>query len=107
MSHAVGSLLVRSGILDEVQLRSAIARQRQWGGHLLAHVVRSGMLNEEALVTALADRFSHPAEFPLPMLIEQDTLVLRIGLDEAAIDTAGPVRPVEPCVPVVCDTQPQ
>lgn len=76
MSHAAGSLLVRAGIIDEVQLRSAIARKRQWGGHLLTHLVRSGMVADGELATALAARFSHDVEHPLPLLIEQDVLDL-------------------------------
>lgn len=50
----VGDILVKAGLLDPLQLRSALARYDQWGGRLAKLVVDLGFVAEDAVVDALA-----------------------------------------------------
>jgi hypothetical protein len=50
----LGDILKKSGLVDELQLRSAMARQSQWGGRLVKHVADLGFAREDAVVQALA-----------------------------------------------------
>jgi hypothetical protein len=47
-------ILLRAGLVDELQLRSAMARMDQWGGRLPALLVEMGFVDEEAMVELLA-----------------------------------------------------
>jgi len=50
----LGELLLEAGLIDEAQLRSALADQRRWGRSLGRTVVEMRMVTEEALVRVLA-----------------------------------------------------
>jgi type IV pilus assembly protein PilB len=56
----IGELLVRLGAVDEIQLRSALAEQRQWGRPLGMTLVRMGFLDEDTLVHTLASQLKLP-----------------------------------------------
>jgi len=45
---------MKAGLVDELQLRSASARQGQWGGRLSHHVMELGFAGEDAVAGALA-----------------------------------------------------
>ncbi len=49
----IGELLVAQGRIDALQLESALAHQRQWGGRIGSAIVRLGFLGEPALLDAL------------------------------------------------------
>ena len=53
-SSRCADILVRGQVLDELQLKSALARQSQWGGRLARHVLELGFASE----TAIADAFA-------------------------------------------------
>lgn len=53
-AQKIGDILVRSGVLDELQLRSAIAQHENWGGRLAHVVAEMGLANEERIVDTLA-----------------------------------------------------
>ncbi len=50
----VGELLLKAKVIDEFQLRSAMARHDQWGGLLSATVSEMGFASEESVYSALA-----------------------------------------------------
>lgn len=50
----VGELLMRAGVIDELQLRSAMARYDQWGGRLGKIVSELGLADDETIAAALA-----------------------------------------------------
>jgi type IV pilus assembly protein PilB len=56
----IGELLVRHGRLDELQLRSALAHQAQWGGRLGRAVVHLGFLDEATVLEAIAEQLGAP-----------------------------------------------
>lgn len=50
----LGELLVRAGLLTSADLESALADQRQWGGHLGKLLVDLGFVTESVITRALA-----------------------------------------------------
>ncbi|TMA32248.1 MAG: general secretion pathway protein GspE, partial [Deltaproteobacteria bacterium] len=50
----IGDLLVKAGVITDLQLRAALAEQQQWGGKLGDILVRMEFLTEEILVRALS-----------------------------------------------------
>jgi len=52
----IGELLVRQGRIDEMQLRSALAHQRQFGGRLGRAIVSLGFLPEPTFLEALGEQ---------------------------------------------------
>lgn len=56
----IGQLLVTGGQLDAMQLDSALAHQRQWGGRIGQAIVRLGFLTEERLLQAVGTQLGAP-----------------------------------------------
>lgn len=56
----VGEILVAAGIIDELQLASALGEQTRWGRRLGLTLVKLGMVQEGQLVRALAKQFDLP-----------------------------------------------
>ena len=54
----LGEMLIKSGVIHEFQLNSALSFQRQLGGRLGASLIRLGYLDEEKLLQFLAEQFS-------------------------------------------------
>lgn len=56
----LGELLQEAGLVDELQLASALAQQRQWGGRLGTILVQMRLVSEYALVQTLAHQLTLP-----------------------------------------------
>ncbi len=56
----LGELLVRANVLQESQLKTALAEQQRWGGKLGEILVRMGLLSEDLLVKALSKQLTLP-----------------------------------------------
>src|SRR5216684_3558519 len=54
MRIRIGDLLVKAGVITDLQLKAALAEQSQWGGKLGDILVRMEFINEEVLVRALS-----------------------------------------------------
>jgi hypothetical protein len=52
--NRIGELLVKARVIDELQLRSALARHDQWGGRLSRIISDMGIASEETLINAIA-----------------------------------------------------
>lgn len=50
----LGELLVRAGVIDDMQLKAALAEQHRWGGRLGRVLVDMAFVSEEVLVKALS-----------------------------------------------------
>src|SRR5207302_11413881 len=50
MRIRIGDLLVKAGVITELQLKAALAEQQQWGGKLGGILVRMGFCSEEAKI---------------------------------------------------------
>lgn len=56
----IGEMLVQKGRIDAVQLQSALAHQRRWGGRLGRALVKLGFLPERALLEVVGDQLGVP-----------------------------------------------
>jgi len=56
-----GDLLVKSGLIDELQLQAALGHQRRWGGKLGQCLVDLGFITESELLGFMSDKFKMPA----------------------------------------------
>ncbi|HEY8211672.1 MAG TPA: hypothetical protein VIG99_29520, partial [Myxococcaceae bacterium] len=57
----LGELLIKANVLQESQLKSALAEQQKWGGKLGDILVRMNLITEEILVKALSKQLGIPA----------------------------------------------
>ena len=57
----LGELLIKANVLQESQLRAALAEQAKWGGKLGEILVRMNMVSEDILVRALSKQLAIPA----------------------------------------------
>jgi hypothetical protein len=58
MTIRLGDLLVKAKVINEGQLRTALAEQQKWGGQLGDLLVRLGYLKEEMLLKALTKQMN-------------------------------------------------
>jgi hypothetical protein len=56
----LGELLVRAGVLDEANLRAALAEQQRWGGRIGRILVELGFVTEDLLTRALSKQLGIP-----------------------------------------------
>ncbi len=56
----IGEMLVNDGRIDSVQLQSALAHQRRWGGRLGRAIVQLGFMKEPALLEAVGRQLGVP-----------------------------------------------
>ncbi|MBI1948100.1 MAG: hypothetical protein HYS27_20585 [Deltaproteobacteria bacterium] len=56
----LGDMLIRAGLIDEMQLNSALAHQRQWGGKLGDILVQQDVLDEMMLWRGLSRQLDVP-----------------------------------------------
>jgi type IV pilus assembly protein PilB len=56
----IGELLMSRGRIDELQLQSALAHQRRWGGRLGRAVVQLGFMDERTLLEILGEQLDSP-----------------------------------------------
>ncbi|HSM93012.1 MAG TPA: hypothetical protein VLT47_08985 [Anaeromyxobacteraceae bacterium] len=56
----IGELLVSGGEIDSMQLKSALAHQRRWGGRLGQAIVSLGFLSEETVLSAVGSQIGTP-----------------------------------------------
>jgi hypothetical protein len=60
-SVMLGELLIKTNMLNESQLKSALAEQKRWGGKLGEILVRMSLVTEDVLVKALSKQMAVPA----------------------------------------------
>ncbi len=56
----IGEMLVQRGCIDAVQLQSALAHQRRWGGRLGRSIVQLGFMKEPALLQNVGEQIGVP-----------------------------------------------
>lgn len=52
--NRIGDILVKARVIDELQLRSALAQLDQWGGRLSRVLLDMGLANEDILINAIS-----------------------------------------------------
>ena len=56
-----GDLLVKAGLIDEMQLQAALGHQRRWGGKFGKCLVDLGFITETELLQFMSDKYKIPA----------------------------------------------
>jgi hypothetical protein len=56
----LGELLVEGKLIDDFQLRSGLAHQKQWGSRLGHNLIKLGFITEDTLLKFLSRQFSLP-----------------------------------------------
>lgn len=72
----VGEILVRAGVIDEMQLSSALGEQSRWGRRLGVTLIKMGMVEEGHLVRALAKQLDLPVASLAGKRIPDDVIAL-------------------------------
>ncbi len=72
----VGEILVRAGVIDEMQLSSALGEQSRWGRRLGVTLIKMGMVEEGHLVRALAKQLDLPVASLAGKRISDDVIAL-------------------------------
>ncbi len=97
----LGEMLVQRGCIDAVQLQSALAHQRRWGGRIGRSIVQLGFMQESALLRNVGDQIGVPfvelGDLDVPrevLALLPERLVRRrkvLPLERAGAGRRGPV----------------
>jgi type IV pilus assembly protein PilB len=60
MGKKLGEILITAGLIDNMQLESALGRQKTWGGKLGHCLIELGFVNEEELAEAISKNIRIP-----------------------------------------------
>ena len=103
----LGELLVKAGVITDIQLKTALAEQKQWGGKLGDILVRMRYVSEDVFVRALSKQLGIPradlnqaitpdAVSKIPAEVAEEYEIVPIALlDEGkslAVATADPLN---------------
>jgi len=53
----LGELLKEAGLIDDFQINSALAYQKQWGGRLGSIIIRKGFVSEKEMISVMEKQF--------------------------------------------------
>lgn len=84
-------ILLKSELIDDLQLRAARAHQDQWGGAIAHAIVEKGFATEENVVAVLAEGFKVP-RLDLSNLKKDSATLAKLDADFAAKLTVFPVN---------------
>ncbi len=72
----LGEMLVQRGCIDAVQLQSALAHQRRWGGRIGRSIVQLGFMQESALLKNVGEQIGVPFLEVGDLQVPRDVLAL-------------------------------
>ncbi len=72
----LGEMLVQRGCIDAVQLQSALAHQRRWGGRIGRSIVQLGFMKESALLRNVGEQIGVPFMEVADLQIAREVLAL-------------------------------
>ncbi|MBI2889361.1 MAG: hypothetical protein HYY13_01100 [Nitrospirae bacterium] len=87
----LGELLLEAKLIDDFQLRSALAHQKKWGGRLGANLIGLGFITERQLLDYLAGKFGLEIVNVLGTKLDSNALD-KVPKDLAAKHCMIPVR---------------
>ena len=79
----LGEMLLEAGLIDQIQLSSALSHQRDWGGRVGAILVRKGFVTEKAM-TAVIEKQMGMRCMPLEEFTKPSNDLLNLVKQEAA-----------------------
>ncbi len=87
----LGELLVRTRVIDEMQLKAALAEQHRWGGRLGKILVDMAFVSEEILVKALSKQLG-VERADLTQVHVPDVIMSKVSAEFAETNGLCPVR---------------
>ena len=87
-TRKVGEILLEAGVIDEMQLKAALAEQEQWGRRLGVTLIKLGMVEEGHLIRALARQLEIPATSLVGKRIAPEIIALvpaRVATEHAVL----------------------
>lgn len=87
----IGEILLRAKVIDELQLRSALSHQEQWGGRLAKIVVERRLATEEQVTQALSVALRTPVVH-LRELAKDAGALARVDVGTAEQQAVFPVQ---------------
>ncbi len=72
----LGEMLIEKGLIDEMQLQSAIGRQKQWGGRFGSNLVKLGYISEITLLKFLGSQLKLPCADLSKIVFSKNVLAL-------------------------------
>jgi MshEN domain len=87
----LGELLMERGLIDEIQLRSAVGYQKNWGGKLGSTLVEMGFVSPEEIAKALEEQLRLKCLQESQMVPDPEATAL-MSAEDAAKYTAFPLR---------------
>jgi hypothetical protein len=79
----LGELLIEAGLIDDMQLKAALAHQKEWGGRLGAVLIRKGFVNETAMISVIENQMGMTC-VPLEKFEKPSEEVLRLVKEDIA-----------------------
>jgi type IV pilus assembly protein PilB len=79
----LGELLMEAGLIDEMQLKTALAHQKEWGGRLGAILIQKGFVKETAMMSVIGDQLGMSC-MPLEKFEKPSEEVMRLVKEEIA-----------------------
>lgn len=98
----IGEMLIEAGLIDQLQLSSALGEQREWGGRLCSILVKRGFVDENSIVSVLEKQIGEKCisltdrEIPREVLekvkvtIAKKYCVFPVAFDKSGITLAMP-----------------
>ena len=87
----LGEILISEGLIDDVQLRSAMGHQKNWGGKLGSSLVELGFITEEVIAKVLEGQLKQ-ACLSEDKLIPEPSALAVMTMQEALRYNALPLR---------------
>ncbi len=87
----IGELLLGKGLIDDMQLRSAMSHQRNWGGKIGSALVELGFISTEEVERVLEEQLRQKCLTEAQMVPEPEALAL-MSAQDAAKYIALPLR---------------
>ncbi|MBI5634618.1 MAG: hypothetical protein HZA15_14205 [Nitrospirae bacterium] len=79
----LGELLMEAGLIDEMQLKSALSHQKEWGGRLGAVLIRKGFVKETAMISVIEKQMGMSC-MPLEKFEKPSAEVMRLVKEDIA-----------------------
>lgn len=79
----LGELLMEAGLIDEMQLKAALAHQKEWGGRLGAVLIRKGFIKETAMISVIEKQMGMTC-MPLEEFEKPSNEVMRLLKEDVA-----------------------
>lgn len=89
MASRIAEILIRAKLIDELQLRSALAHQQQWGGRLSHIVVEKRFAREDLVLEAIASAMKLP-KVDLSQVEKDAAALAKIDADFARANAVFP-----------------